>query len=285
MMAPSPDDVHRLDIEAGTRAADSAGLTITLLEIRETVTPLLPENTRLVGRAYEFKPSGTVFDKSVHLTLGYDVNDLPDDVLSVGLAYYDGSLGWVYLEPEPGSVAELGKVSAPVNHFSVFAVLAEVTSETAPGPPGAPTPGPQPEPAPEPTLFSLSNLAILLSESRYFENFTYIARTGEQAIVSAEVSNNGGQSGTYTAVLMLNGTEWERKEISLGPGQTERVSFIVMDNAPGTYTVVIGNLAGEFSSRLWINWWLFTGTVAILVLVAWLTWYIIKRSKKQKAPA
>jgi hypothetical protein len=50
---------------------------VTLIEIREIETPQLPENTRIVGKAYEFKPSGTVFDKSIKLTLGYTRTNCP----------------------------------------------------------------------------------------------------------------------------------------------------------------------------------------------------------------
>ncbi len=286
MEAPSPDGIHKVEIEAGTAAADNAGLMLTRIEIRETPAPALPENTILMGKAFEFKPSGTVFDKPITLTLGYNVGELPDGVTSVGAAYYTSTDGWIYLEPETGGVAELGKVTAPVNHFTVFAVLARVAPrEPKPEPPPEPEPEPEPEPAIEPARFTLGNLTINLSEFQYSEILTYVARTGEEAIISADITNNGGQSGTFAAVLMINGTERERKEITLQAGQTGTVSFTVTDNEPGLYTVVIGNLTGDFLSQLWINWWLIAGTAGILVLITWLVWYIIKRRKKLKAPA
>ena len=100
---------------------------VTLIEIRETTAPQLPVNTRLIGKAYEFKPSGTVFDKPIKLTLGYDPAELPAGVTSIGAAYYTTGDGWVYLPPEATNVAGLGKITAQVNHFTVFAVLATVT--------------------------------------------------------------------------------------------------------------------------------------------------------------
>ena len=165
MEAPSPDGIHLVEIEAGTGASDNASNVITLIEIRETWAPELPENTQLVGKAYEFKPSGTVFDKPIKLTLGYNANELPDEVISVGAAYYTIRDGWIYLETEATSVAELGKLTAPVNHFTVFAVLAKVTM---PQLPPEPTPTPEPEPGKVPALFSLNNLSITPSVSRFF---------------------------------------------------------------------------------------------------------------------
>jgi hypothetical protein len=269
MAAPSPDGLHLLEIEALTGASLNEDV-VTLIEIREAQAPQLPENTQLVGKAYEFKPSGTAFDKPVKLTLGYNVNELPEGVISVGAAYYTIQEGWTYLDTESTSVAELGKLTAPVNHFTIFAVLAKV---------------PTPQPSLAPAQFNLSHLSITTSVHRIFEKLTYVIRTGEEADITADVTNDGGQTGTYTAVLMINGTERERKEIALGAGQTGTVSFKVTGNESGSYTVVIGNLTGDFLSSLWINWWLIVATIAVLILIAWLVWYIIQRRKRKKAPA
>jgi hypothetical protein len=206
-------------------------------------------------------------------------------VLSVGAAYYNPADGWIYLDTESSSVAELGKLTAPVEHFTVFAVLATVAAPAPePEPEPTPEPTPEPEPAPAPALFSLSNLTIAASVSRVFENFSYIIRTGEEAVITADIANNGGQTGTYTAILLVNGTEQERKDISLGPGQTGTVSFTLTGNEEGIYIVVIGNLTGNFLSDLWINWWLIVATVALALLIAWAIWYIIQRRKQSEAP-
>ena len=55
---------------------------------------------------------------------------MPPETKSVVLAYYTPELGWNDLPGESGVVAELGKITAPVDHFSVFAVLAKVTPAT-----------------------------------------------------------------------------------------------------------------------------------------------------------
>jgi hypothetical protein len=290
MEAPSPDGIHLLEIEALTGATDNVSNPVTLIEIREAQAPELPENTRLVGKAYEFKPSGTVFDKQIRLTLGYNVNELPDHVTSIGAAYYTTMGGWTYLQTETTSLAELGKLTAPVNHFTVFAVLAKVSvaPEIKPPTEPAPKPGPAPEPAPPaivPALFNLSNLSVTPSVSRFFEKVPYIIRTGEETLITVDVTNNGGQTGSYTAVLIISGTERERKEITLEPGQTRTVSFTVTGNDYGSYTVLIGNLTGNFLSELWINWWLIAGSFVFIGLIIWLIRYLYKRRKQGQVPA
>jgi uncharacterized repeat protein (TIGR01451 family) len=287
MKAPSPDGDHLLEIEADTQATDNTtGDIITLLEIREAERPELPENTELIGKAYEFKPSGTVFDRPVRLTLGYNANELPDRVTSVGLAYYTTEGGWQYLETVATSVAELGKLTAPVSHFTVFAVLATV----APAPP-PPEPTPQwtpelqPETRPEPTApaqFTLSNLSIATTVHRIFKNFAYIVRTGGEAAISVDVTNQGGQSGSYAVILIINGTEWERNEISLEPGQTQTVSFTITNNEPGNYSVAIGDLTGNYLSKVWINWWLIGGSIGFLIIIGSGAWYFIRKKMQQR---
>jgi uncharacterized repeat protein (TIGR01451 family) len=285
MSAPSPDGIHLLEIEANTGASDNAGITVTLLEIREAEVPELPENTKLIGKAYEFKPSGTVFDRPVRLTLGYNVNELPDRVTSVGAAYFTTEDGWTYLDTETTSVAELGKLTAPVNHFTVFAVLATVGAEPPPPEPtSTTTPEPEPEPEPEPgpseALFQVRNLSITPIVTRFFENFAYIVRTGEEALITVEVTNNGGQTGSYAAILIINGVERERTEVTLEPGKTRKVSFTTTDNEPGTYNVVIGDVTGDFLSRLWINWWLIGGSAGFFIIIIWAVWYYIKKKRQ-----
>ena len=130
--AASPDLSHLLHMEKGTRTVDDKGNLINLIEIRiAEELPELPANTLLIGDAYNFSPSGIVFDMPVSITLGYDISQLPEETKSVTLAYYTPELGWNDLTGESGTVAELGKITAPVNHFSLFAVLVKITPAMA----------------------------------------------------------------------------------------------------------------------------------------------------------
>jgi hypothetical protein len=262
--APSPDGTHLLEIEKGTRASDEEGNTVTLVEIREAATPPLPDNTALVGTAYEFKPSGTAFDQPTRLTLGYNVFALPEHVISVGMAYHTIDAGWTYLETESSVVAEVGKLTALVNHLTTFAILAKMA-----------IPPPQ-----IPAFFQLSNLTITPSVSNIWGKIAFMSRTGEEVVITVDVTNDGGQRGSYAAILMINGVTRETKEISLDPGQTQTVLFKVSDNEAGRYTVQIGDLTGEFISEFWINWWLDLGLIAVIIL---LFWFIISRLKRKES--
>ena len=277
--AYSPDGAHLLEIGAGTRAADSGNNSITTITIREATAPQLPENTALVGSALEFQPNGTSFDHPLTLTLGYNVEDLPENVLSVGTAFYEPGSGWKYLEStSSNSVAEAGKLTSTVSHFTVFAVLAQVPSEThITNQPDAPVPVPDMF---LPASFVLSNLSIATSESKTWQGFTYVTRTGEDAHITVDVTNNGEQGGTYQAVLMLNGEPVDSTQFDIGAGETKSISFDVNGNEPGAYTVQIGDQYGEFTSNIQVNWWLIAGSgLFVVVLLGGLLYFVFIRDR------
>jgi hypothetical protein len=260
--APSPDGMHLLEMEKGTRTVDENGKIVKLIEIREAEAPSLTADTVIVGNAYDFEPSNITFDQPIRLTLGYD--NLPDDIASIALAYYTDATGWTELEPEGGVVAGEGKLTAPVDHFTVFAILAKLN------PPPPPPPSPPP---PAPAAFKVDNLQITPSQFRLWRPVTFVVKTGEEVAISAYVTNYGGQEGKYTAILKVNGATQATKEITIGSGQGQQVTFTLTENEPGLYTVDIGGLSGEFVTSLWTNWWLMGGILAGLIVIGWLSWY------------
>jgi len=252
IVAMSPDGTHVIEFEKGTRAFDSENTTVTYIEIRETEAPELPDNTVLVGKAYQFNPSGTVFDKSIRLTLGYDVESLPLQFTTLGTWYYIEGEGWAYLESETAGPAELGKIRTPVDHFTIFAILAGQ------------------EPPPRPAEFKLSNLSISPFERKFFTAVTFFIKTGETTAISVDVTNEGQQAGVYSATLKVNDRGIETKEVTLSPGETRTVSFSFTADERGRYTVQIGELNGNLDYELWINWWLWAGSVGLFLLLLWL---------------
>ncbi len=180
------------------------------------------------------------------------MNELPESVASIALAYYGIESGWVELPDESGIIAELGKISAAVDHFTTFAVLATVS----------------------PAAFELNNLSITASPS--WQLLALAKRTGGTVTITFDVMNYGGRKGTYFAVLTVNGVTQETKLISLDPEKTQNVVFTLAGNESGDYQVEIGGLNGEFTSQLWINWPLILGLLAGLVSLGWLTRYLLK---------
>ena len=252
--APSPDGMHLLEMDEGTRALDSQGKVVKLIEIREVEAPPLPPNTVLVGNAYNFEPTGMTFSRPVRITLGYNVGELPGDTATLIMAYYSSEAGWTALQTESSQVAETGSLTARTNHQTVFAILAEVSG------------------------FQVSNLSISLSRSETWGFLTFAVRTGEEALIAVDVANTGDHEASYAVSLKVNGGIRDGQEITLAPGQSEHVAFTISGNEPGRYAVVVGDLSGEFTSSLWINWWLIGGILGALAVIGSLAaWWYMRR--------
>uniref|UniRef100_A0A7C1P0P2 Fibronectin type-III domain-containing protein n=1 Tax=Thermofilum pendens TaxID=2269 RepID=A0A7C1P0P2_THEPE len=65
---------------------------------------------------------------------------------------------------------------------------------------------------------------------------------GEEVTVYVEVRNVGSVSGTYRAALVINGEKVQEKEVRLEPGEARTVTFVVVENANGTYIIEVGKL-------------------------------------------
>ena len=139
--------------------------------------------------------------------------------------------------------------------------------KTVKAPEPEPPPAPMPASAPAPASFDVSNLSITPGEARPFEKVT----------ISALVKNTGGSDGICDIVLKINDAEEDKKPIRLGAGETERVTFIILREALGSYKVDINSLVGQFSIallpplakpieslpvQLATNWWLIGGIIA-----------------------
>ena len=88
-----------------------------------------------------------------------------------------------------------------------------------------------------PAAFETSNLTVSPSE----------VKVGEEISISAVVTNTGGSEGSYTSVLKINGTEEARKQLTLGAGVSETVTFTIAKNVEGNYTFDINGEVGQFT--------------------------------------
>ena len=294
-----PDDMHFLLLDGATavicgETAD-CGKYPRIIVIREAEDPEEePENGVFVGPVYDFTGYGrsnwedpdcpicdtVTFGQAVSVIIGYDPDDLPKDTVMVGIYVFDPELGrWVLSKPIPGFVAGVGQANGLVNHFSQLAVIAELPDESPPSPPETPAASPPTEPAPSPAHFLIGDLTIVPSQARtgIGNAFTFMFRKGESVSITADVSNDGGQGGSYTAALKLNGEVLSSKDIALQPGQSQQVIFTVTEIEPGQYVVQVDNLSGEFESLTWTNWWLIGGLIAGVTLLAWYFGYYRKR--------
>jgi len=272
--APSPDGAHVLRLSKDTLTLDKQGKIVNAIKIRAaTDFPALPAGTVLLGKAYDFTPSGVTFEGLVRLSLGYNANDLPGKVASVYMGFNTPETGWVEVETERGVTAGIGTVSAPIDHFSIFAVLARTSGESS-----AVVAGGSP-------LFGASNLAVTRSHSTFWSYFPLVTVDGGGVRLSVDASNTGTQTGDWDLVLAVDGRTKGRTRLSLDPGQTRNVKFSVGGNLPGKHRVQLGNAAGEFVTVWTVNWWLLLLAAAVAAAVGWLVSMYIRRLRFARGKA
>jgi hypothetical protein len=105
--------------------------------------------------------------------------------------------------------------------------------------PGAfPAPGPMAAPYPQYArrpIFSVSNMTITPNQVKY----------GNPVTISAIVSNNGSEAGTYSVVLRINGMVENIIDLMLSPGATQATTFTVNKDG-GEYYAEVDGLSGIF---------------------------------------
>lgn len=179
----------------------------------------------------------------------------------------------LYLESLAGRVAEIGKATGMVTHFSQLAILAEIAPpEPVPAPPAPPAPSP-------PAHFVASNLNIATSMREIWEPVTFVTMTGGGVTISTSMANDGGQEGTYVVELKVNGETVDTVEVTLVEGQGQQVSFTLSGMGYGQYQVEVAGLSGEFTVSRTINWWLIAG---IIVTIGLIIWGVVWRKRRQK---
>ena len=129
--ATSADGNLTLTIAKGTEALDKDGDRLDSLEAAvDESPPDPPEDTHVIGLAYDFGPDGATFDPPITLTWSYDPEALPEGVAEEDLviAYYDKAADeWVELDCVVDTANDT--ITASVEHFTSFAILGAVTPE------------------------------------------------------------------------------------------------------------------------------------------------------------
>jgi hypothetical protein len=271
LLGPSPNGMHSLLLEQGTHVPVVNGTRYYLIVIRKLAVkdiPPLAENTVAIV-AFNITPEGAVFHRNIFLTLGLDQGQLPQNALkgTMTIAYYDDVSGlWVPLESEPGEsngVAELA-LSTAIDHFTIFGVLTKVAL-----------------PSPSPARFVSSGLSIVTSVEKIWDPVTFVTRTGESVTIAANIANDGGQAGTYTVELKLNGGTVDTQTVTMGAGQSQGVSFTQSGLDYGRYEVEVAGLSGTFTASRTITWWLIIVIIAAIGLISWGVVWGIGRRKAQ----
>lgn len=234
-------------------------------ELDDEDTPPVPPNTIAVA-AFGITPAGAVFEEEIFLTLG--INQLPDDAVEADIFYYDEANGvWIPLgsEPvDPNGVAELS-LSTAVKHLTVFAVPVDLAPQA-------------------PASFVGSDLSIVPSVEKIWGAVTFVTRTGENVTITARVTNDGGQPGTYTVALKINGETVDTRDVTLGVGQSQTVSFSLSGLDYGQYEVEVAGLSDTFTTFRTVTWWLILIILAAMGLIIWgAVWVRRRRRARQQA--
>ena len=261
--------IIEIDKDAKVTLADNK-VPLLLTFGRSPITPPTTGNTVIVGPVYRFNayatpyettPSPVTISPPARLILTYDPKELPPNTTEVFIANYDTEQGWLALSPVPGAVAEIGKAHGLLNHFSLFAVLAKLQE-------------------PLPANFEASNLTISPSQ----------IQLNQEVTISLNLANTGGKSGDYKLELKIDGNVKSTTQITIAPGTSQIVNFILTGDTAGKHQVEVAGLVGEFeviqsAAPSVFNWWL-TGGITLMVLAVWaiLGWVWLKNRKKA-APA
>ena len=263
LTATSADGLNELEIGTGTTILDSEGEVVELIQVTEATAPSVPTGTAVVGQAFDFGPGSMDFSKPVGITLGYNITDLPDDTIALNMVHFtgDGS-SYELVETEDNQTAELGFLTGQADSFSIYAILADIPA------------------------FEVSELVIDPSRHETWGFPTFTAREGEEALITADVTNTGNYEATYTANLQLNGETVDSQTITLAPDQTGQVEFTISDIETGDYEIVLGDQSTTFESFFWINWLLIGIIIAAVILLALLAgWLFTRRNKTAAKPA
>ena len=147
--------------------------------------------------------------------------------------------------------SEANRVSAEVNHFTLFAIMAR------------------------PASFTLSEFSVM----------PHIVQVGEPVTAGITVTNIGGCEGSYTVVLKVNDVIEDSKEITLAIGESQEVSFEVIRESAGDYSVDVNGHTASFVAK-GTNWGLIGGIVGGIVVVGLLVYFLVFRRKRARpAPA
>ena len=249
----TPDYRYKFEVAEGTRILTAVRLPANKIVVeRMMAPPLPPPGSVIIGNVYDFTPSGITFEPPARLVSTYNPDELPQNISSVVIAYYDPEQNWIEIETEMGGVAEVGLIAARISHLTMFAILAKLAP-------------------PAPASFECSLLSISPTE----------VDIGETVNVTILVANTGGQSGSYQVVLRINSMAAADREVALDAGASEQVSFSTARDTAGTYSVNVNGLTGAFVVKEKpapvtpveptpvkpIIWWLIGGIIAAVVVV------------------
>ena len=98
-------------------------------------------------------------------------------------------------------------------------------------------------------------------------------KPNQQVEISINIANNGGEKGSHSAALYINGYLEDSRTVGVSAGSSQLVVFTLSKSDPGTYQVSLEGQAGQFTVMAPAETSLFggplgTGGIIVIVIVA-----------------
>ena len=228
----SGGDYHPLTI--GVVVIPTTGLVTTESGGSDTFVVMLnnePTAPVTVGLSSSDTTEGTVSPTVVtftnltwNITQTVTVTGVDDSILDGDIAYH------IITAPAVSADADYnGSDALDVNVTNFDDELLYIAAGAAGGGGAAPR-------APEPASFSASYLQISPQQ----------VNPNQPVTISINIANIGGEGGSHTVTLYINGNAEQSQTVSLAPGAAKNVVFTVTRAAPGTYIVTVEGQSGQF---------------------------------------
>ncbi len=208
----SADRSITLSVGKGTSLLDSGQNPVQSIQVIISLDPpAAPENTVIIGPAYDFLPEGITIDPSIRITLSYDPAEIPQGTKdgNIYIARFDDS-GWETMRYKEVDINN-HRISTSINSHSGYAILAPVAKDE---------PAPAPRPAPQANRVDLvyfhrtnrcysCNLAEAATRYTLEAYFQEELDSGKITFQSVDVQKSADSTlvakyGAYTSQLFIN---------------------------------------------------------------------------------
>jgi len=207
--AQPADGMWTLTIDAGTIGLTNEGDPLSEITMEETeVSPAPPaEHCNIIGLVCNLGPNGATFNPPTTITFRYNPSEIPENVNDMNLliTFWDADAGeWIQLE---GCIVDRAThtISAPLSHFTTFAVLACTRQSN----------------------FIITDLRIFPKE----------VDINGSVIIKALVTNTGDCAGSYEAILKVDGEKVTSEDMILAGGDSKEVTFVIAEDSAGRYSL------------------------------------------------
>jgi len=158
------------------------------------------------------------------------------DAVKPEVAIYMAGEGNSYGHPHQQTITALAEVGAKIYGTDIHGTII-ITTDGEQYSLQLEIPDAPPVVSPTPAKFAVSNLSTSPDD----------VEPGRTVTISATITNSGGSSGSYNAILKINGSQVETKSITLNAGENQVVSFTVVKESTGNYRVELGGLVRTFT--------------------------------------